>query len=173
MPLLCGTHTVILQTMSAAMLDLIIRAATTEDAQTIADFNVRLAIETEDLSLDQETVLQGVRSLLSDPSRGAYYVACAEGQIIGQIMHTREWSDWRNGDLWWIQSVYVHPDHRRRGVFRSLHAHLLGLAERDPEVVGLRLYVERENDAARATYKGLGMTQTRYRVMQQLFGDRG
>ena len=77
--------------------------------------------------------------------------------------------DWRNGDIWWIQSVYVHPDHRRLGVFRSLYAHLKALAESDPGVVGLRLYVEQENHAAQATYLGLGMTQTRYRVMQDLF----
>ena len=74
-------------------------------------------------------------------------------------MHTREWSDWRHGDIWWIQSVYVHPAHRRQGVFRSLYGHLQALAESDPDVVGLRLYVERENRTARATYSGLGMTQ--------------
>ncbi len=88
-------------------------------------------------------------------------------------MHTREWSDWRNGDIWWIQSVYVHPDHRRLGVFRSLYGHLQSLAESDPGVVGLRLYVEQENQAAQATYVGLGMKHARYRVMQDLFGERG
>ena len=87
------------------------------------------------------------------------------------MMHTREWSDWRNGDIWWIQSVYVHPDYRRQGVFRSLYGHLRTLAESDPGVVGLRLYVEQENQAARATYAGLGMSQAHYLVMQHLFGE--
>ena len=148
----------------------VIRSATVHDAETIADYNVRLAEETEETSLNPETVLRGVRALLSDETRGSYYVACAD-KIIGQMMHTREWSDWRNGDLWWIQSVYVHPDFRRQGVFRSLYAHLKTLAEADPEVVGLRLYVERENQTARATYKGLGMDQTPYLLMQHLFGE--
>ena len=112
-------------------------------------------------------------ALLSDRTRGAYYVACDDGPIVGQIMHIREWSDWRNGDIWWIQSVYVRPEHRRRGVFRSLYAHLKALAVSDPGVVGLRLYVEQENHGAQATYVGLGMTQTRYQIMQHLFGRSG
>ena len=151
----------------------VIRAARVDDLETIADFNARLAEETEDVLLDRETVVQGVRALLSDRTRGSYYVACADGRIIGQIMHTREWSDWRNGDIWWIQSVYVHPDHRRLGVFRSLYRHLKTLADSDPGVVGLRLYVERENQVAQATYAGLGMTPAPYLVMQHLFGGRG
>ncbi len=150
----------------------VIRAATIDDLETIADFNARLADETEDTSLDREMVRRGVGALLSDRSRGAYYVACDDGPIVGQIMHTREWSDWRNGDIWWIQSVYVRPEHRRRGVFRSLYAHLKALAASDPRVVGLRLYVEQENRGAQATYVGLGMKQTRYLVMQDLFGER-
>ena len=154
------------------MSECVVRAATVDDQDTIADFNARLAEETEDVSLDRETVVQGVRALLSDRTRGTYYVACTDGWIIGQIMHTREWSDWRNGDIWWIQSVYVHPDHRRRGVFRSLYAHLKTLATSDPGVVGLRLYVERENQAAQATYADLGMTPVPYLVMQHLFDGR-
>ena len=154
------------------MSDCVIRAATVDDLETIADFNARLAEETEDMSLDRETLRQGVRALLSDRTRGSYCVACTGGRVIGQIMHTREWSDWRNGDIWWIQSVYVHPDHRRLGVFRSLYGHLQSLAESDPGVVGLRLYVEQENQAAQATYVGLGMKHARYRVMQDLFGER-
>ena len=149
----------------------VIRSATVHDAETIADYNVRLAEETEETSLNPETVLRGVRALLSDETRGSYYVACAD-KVIGQMMHTREWSDWRNGDIWWIQSVYVHPDFRRQGVFRSLYRHLQALAEADPGVVGLRLYVERENHGAQATYANLGMTQAPYIVMQDLFGER-
>ena len=153
------------------MSDYVIRAATIDDLQTIADFNAGLAEETEDASLDRKTVLQGVQTLLSDRTRGSYFVACDESKIIGQIMHTREWSDWRNGDVWWIQSVYVHPDYRRRGVFRSLHRHLKTLAELEPGVVGLRLYVEQDNHVAQATYEELGMRYARYLVMQDLFGE--
>ena len=151
------------------MPDLLIRTATIDDAATIADFNTRLAEETEKTALDRETLFRGVQALLGDRTRGSYYVACADDTIVGQIMHTREWSDWRNGDIWWIQSVYVRLDHRRRGVFGSLYHHLKSLAESDPGVVGLRLYVEHDNLTAQATYERLGMAQARYRIMEALF----
>ena len=152
------------------MTELTIRAATADDLATIVDFNVRLAAESEDVSLDRDTLRRGVRGVLADAARGSYYVACA-GDIVGQMMHTREWSDWRNGDIWWIQSVYVHPDHRRRGVCRSLYAHLKARAAAAPDVVGLRLYVERENATAQAAYANLGMGRAGYLVMQDLFGE--
>jgi ribosomal protein S18 acetylase RimI-like enzyme len=154
------------------MSDHAIRAATIDDLQTIADFNTCLAEETEDASLVRETVVRGVQALLTDRTRGSYYVACDNDRMIGQIMHTREWSDWRNGDVWWIQSVYVHPDYRRRGVFRALHRHVKALAAVDPGVVGLRLYVEEDNHVAQMTYEGLGMNRARYVVMQDLFNER-
>ena len=147
-----------------------IRPATLEDLETIVDFNLRLAAETEDTELDRENVRRGVRALLADPAHGAYYVACKDG-IIGQMMHTREWSDWRNGDIWWIQSVYVHPDHRQQGVCRALYAHLRARAAADPGVVGVRLYVERDNARAQAAYAAFGMRPGGYLVMQDLFGD--
>ncbi len=146
-----------------------IRPATRDDAATLADFNLRIAAETEDTSLDLDLVTRGVRALLDDESRGRYYVACADGRIVGQIMHTREWSDWRNGDIWWIQSVYVRQDHRRRGVFKKLHEHVKSLAGSDPGVVGLRLYVDADNRGAQATYQRLGMTTGRYQLMEDLF----
>ena len=149
-----------------------VRRATLDDLETIVDFNIRLAAESEDIHLDRETVRRGVRGLLADAARGAYYVACGP-DIIGQMMHTHEWSDWRNGDIWWIQSVYVHPDHRRRGVCRALYEHLRERAAADPGVVGVRLYVERENSRAQATYAALGMRQGGYLVMQDLFGPGG
>lgn len=145
-----------------------IRPATLDDLEAIVDFNVRLAAETEDTDLDRETLRRGVRGLLEDAARGSYYVACDRG-IIGQMMHTREWSDWRNGDIWWIQSVYVHADYRRRGVCRALYAHLRARANADPRVVGLRLYVERENARAQAAYAAFGMGPGGYLVMQELF----
>ena len=152
----------------ASTMEHAIRPATLEDLEAIVDFNVRLAAETEDTELDRETVRRGVRGLLADGSRGAYYVACQRG-IIGQMMHTREWSDWRNGDIWWIQSVYVHPDYRRQGVCRALYAHVRARAASDPGVVGLRLYVERENARAQGAYAALGMRPGGYLVMQELF----
>ena len=152
------------------MTEFAIRRATDGDLETIVDFNARLAEESEGLLLDRATLRNGVQGVLSHTARGSYYVAY-DGGIVGQMMHTREWSDWRNGDIWWIQSVYVHPDHRRRGVCRSLYAHLKGLAAADPDVVGLRLYVERGNAAAQATYAGLGMQHAGYLVMQELLGE--
>ena len=129
--------------------------ATVDDLETIVDFNIRLAAESEDTRLDRETVRQGVRGLLADAARGAYYVAGAPG-IVGQMMHTHEWSDWRNGDIWWIQSVYVHPDHRRQGVCKALYEHIRERAAADPGVVGVRLYVERENARAQGDLRGAG-----------------
>ena len=154
------------------MTEFAIQRATDGDLETIVDFNARLAEEIEGLLLDRATLRNGVQGVLSRAARGSYYVAC-DGGIVGQMMHTCEWSDWRNGDIWWIQSVYVHPDYRRRGVCRALYAHLRGLAASDPGVVGLRLYVERENATAQATYARLGMQGAGYLVMQDLFsGDR-
>ncbi len=151
------------------MTQFVIRSATSDDAATIADFNLRIAAETEDTSLDRDLVTRGVRALLDDGSRGRYFMACADQLVIGQIMHTREWSDWRNGDIWWLQSVYVRPDHRRRGVFKLLHEHVKALAASDPGVVGLRLYVDGDNHVAQATYERLGMTAARYHIMEDLF----
>ena len=155
------------------MSDFSIRPATLGDLNAIVDFNVRLADESESTLLDRATLRDGVREVLSNAARGSYYVACGGGVIVGQMMHTREWSDWRNGDIWWIQSVYVHPDHRRRGVCRALYEHLKALTAADPGVVGLRLYVERENAVAQATYAGLGMRMAGYLVMQDLFEAAG
>ena len=147
-----------------------IRPAEISDAETIADFNCQLAGETEDKALDAETVRHGVQALLEMPSRGRYFVAEIDGQIVGQIMHTFEWSDWRNGDIWWIQSVFVHSDFRRRGVFSLLSNHLERLARQTPGVVGIRLYVENENGRAQQTYSSLGYDQAGYLVMERMFG---
>lgn len=148
-----------------------IRAATINDAETIVEFNCRLAAESEDKRLNPETVRLGVHALLSDARRCRYFLACTgAGRIAGQLMHTFEWSDWRNGDIWWLQSVYVDPEFRRQGIFRKLSQHLEQLAESSPGVVGLRLYVENENHHAQATYQSLGFTEPGYRVMERLFG---
>lgn len=146
-----------------------IRDATRADRDTIADFNSRLCEETEGGPLDSDIIRPGVAALLDDASKGRYWVAEVDGRIVGQIMITHEWSDWRNGTLWWIQSVYVHAEYRRRGIFSALYRHVEALAEATPGVVGLRLYVEQNNARAQQTYARLGMSDTNYRVMQRLF----
>jgi ribosomal protein S18 acetylase RimI-like enzyme len=151
---------------------LTIREALDGDTTQIAEFNSRLAFETEGMRLPPDIVNPGVAAMLSDRSKGRYWVAEMDGRVIGQIMVTYEWSDWRNGMIWWIQSVYVHGDHRRSGVFSALYRHVESLAREDPGVCGIRLYVERENVRAQRTYESLGMTNTDYQVMQSMFtGD--
>lgn len=124
----------------------------------------------EGKSLLPETVRAGVAALLADPRKGRYFVACVEGRVVGQLMHTFEWSDWRNGDIWWLQSVYVAPEFRRRGVFQRLFKRLLQEAEADSGVVGVRLYVEEDNHRAQEAYRRMGLREAGYRVMERMFG---
>lgn len=147
-------------------IEITIRQAELADATVIADFNARLARETEELHLDPERLMAGVRALLRDPAKGLYYVALANGAIVGQVMITYEWSDWRNGNLWWLQSVYVAEAFRRQGVFRQLFEHLKRLASAQPEVRALRLYMHADNARARRSYEGLGMRATHYQVFE-------
>ena len=139
-----------------------IRRATPTDAGFIVESNVAMARETEGLALDVDVVRSGVAAVLADPSLGFYLVAEIEGNLAGQLMVTYEWSDWRNGLFWWIQSVYVHPDHRRRGVYRALDAHVRAEAMRDGSVCGLRLYVDRDNHVAQSVYASLDMQHSHY-----------
>ncbi len=143
-----------------------IRPANPSDVACIAAFNIAMAWETEKLRLDTDTVQQGVNSVFSDAAKGQYIVADLGGSTVGCLMITHEWSDWRNGDIWWIQSVYVDPDHRRKGVFKSLYRHVEAIA-RKAGVVAIRLYVEHDNASGKATYQKLGMSMTHYDVMQQ------
>lgn len=151
--------------------DFTIRGAELTDARTIVEFNINLAKETEDKDLDPAILDPGVRELLSNPHRGRYFVAVHEGKVIGQLMHTYEWSDWRNGEIWWLQSVYVHLDFRRQGIFKQLLEHLAQLAKANTNVVGLRLYVENDNSAAQSTYIDLGFTDPGYKVFETVFND--
>lgn len=146
-----------------------IRQAFAADVATIADFNIALCRETEGRELDPATVREGVRRFVSEPARGRYFVALIGGEVVGQTAHTFEWSDWRNGEIWWIQSVYVHPLHRGHGVFRALFAHIKELGGIDNECCGIRLYMERENDNARQSYRRLGLSETGYEVFELLF----
>lgn len=146
-----------------------IRQAVSTDVENIADFNIALCKETEERDLDRLTVLEGVRRFVSEPARGRYFVAMIAGEVAGQTAHTFEWSDWRNGEIWWIQSVYVHPRHRGRGVFRALFTHIKELGRTDTDCCGIRLYMERENDGARSSYRRLGFSETGYEVLELLF----
>ena len=142
------------------------RNAESRDLDLIAVGNAAMALETEHKLLDPATVRAGVQAAFDDPARGRYFVAEIDGQVVGQIMITYEWSDWRNGVFWWIQSVYVAPAARRKGVFRALYGHVERLAKATPAVCGLRLYVEHDNMRAQRTYLGCGMVDAGYRVME-------
>ncbi len=146
-----------------------VRLAVLADWEIIADYNSRLALETEGKKLDASTIAAGVQALLSNPQHGRYFVACVSDRIVGQMMHTREWSDWRNGEIWWLQSVYVQTEHRRSGVFRALFRHLEKLAESTPNVIGLRLYAEEHNSKAFEAYRSLGLGHAGYVVMERFF----
>lgn len=148
--------------------DITVRTATAEDIDLLARFNARMADETEDKTLDPETVRAGVQALFDDPARGFYLVAVRDEEVVGSLMITPEWSDWRNGVFWWIQSVYVRPEARRTGIYRALHHAVRERAEVSDDVCGLRLYVERSNEAARETYEALGMTETSYRMYEEM-----
>ncbi len=155
-----------------------IQPATLTDASVIAAFNVALAAESEHLALDPPTVEAGVTAVLRDAAKGRYFVARsvdtaagnapddAAGLVVGQILITYEWSDWRNGQMWWVQSVYVDPDHRRRGIFRALLEHVLEAAAAAGVAI-VRLYVEQNNSPARATYTSLGLKDAGYLVMER------
>ena len=145
-----------------------IRKAEPGDAPAIVEFNRRLAWETEKKQLDPAILERGVIRVLADPAGGFYLVADAGDDIIAQLMVTFEWSDWRNGWFWWLQSVYVREDHRRSGVFRSLFDELVKRARAAGDVVGLRLYVENDNHRAQATYERLGLAGTGYSVREWL-----
>ncbi|MFM7151457.1 MAG: N-acetyltransferase family protein [Gemmataceae bacterium] len=145
----------------------LVREALESDVQTIVEFNRLLAWETEEKSLDRDRLFSGVCAVIRNPARGKYYLAGENSDVFGQLMITTEWSDWRNGWFWWIQSVYVREHARKKGVFRLLYEHVIQLAQRQGDVVGIRLYVERENQKAQATYYRLGMTTTSYLLLEK------
>ncbi len=146
-------------------MNLTLRRATLADAEVVAEYNAALAWESEQKKLDPAILARGVQAVLADPQKGFYTVAERAGEVIGQVLVTFEWSDWRNGWYWWIQSVYVREDARRGGVFRTLYEHIQATALADPTVIGLRLYVEHNNQRARQTYQALGMVEEGYLLM--------
>lgn len=143
-----------------------IRDATAADIDIIADGNCKLAWESEAKTLDPAVTRAGVSAAISDPGgRGPYYLACDGGDVIGQCQITREWSDWRNRWIWWLQGVYVRADRRGTGVFRALYEHVQAQARISGDVFAIRLYVERDNQLARAVYRKLGFAVEHYDMM--------
>jgi GNAT superfamily N-acetyltransferase len=146
---------------------LMIRHAERSDIGALVEWNAAMAWETEQKHLDTHVLMRGVTAVFDEPRRGFYLVAEREGRAVGCLLVTYEWSDWRNGDFWWIQSVYVVPEARRGGVFRTLHTEVAQRAS-DAGAVGLRLYVETENRRAQSTYQQLGMTECHYLMYEQM-----
>jgi GNAT superfamily N-acetyltransferase len=145
-----------------------VRAALPDDADRLIDFQLAMAAETEGLALEPERIARGVRAVFADRSRGVYWVAEEAGRIVGMLLTTPEWSDWRAGWVLWIQSVYVIPEARGQGVFRDMYAHQKARVESDPELCGLRLYVDRRNRSAAAVYERAGMSREHYEMFEWL-----
>ena len=139
----------------------LIRQAIPGDAQVIIGFQQKMAWETENISLPAETVTKGVYAVFADPLKGKYFVAETDGKVVASLLITYEWSDWRNRNVWWFQSVYVQPEFRRQGIFRKMFTFIRNKAEEE-EAAGLRLYVETNNARAKETYEALGMKTGHY-----------
>ncbi|GAB2197577.1 GNAT family N-acetyltransferase [Sessilibacter sp. MAH4] len=144
-----------------------IRQGQLPDLQTLVDFNQAMALETEGKELDSSILTAGVTELLKNPSRGFYLVATQNDVVAGSLMITKEWSDWRNKEFWWIQSVYVAEPFRRQGVYKQLYAAVKEIAETQGNVCGYRLYVEKENTTAQKTYQNLGMHESYYLMYEE------
>lgn len=146
-----------------------VRPATLADLDVLVRFSAAMARETEGRALELKRLRKGVRAVLASERHGRYLVAESGAAVVGQLLLTSEWSDWRNGVFWWIQSVYVEPSARRRGVYQTLHKHVVRDARERGDVCGVRLYVEKDNRRARTAYTSLGMTATAYRIYEQDF----
>ena len=144
-----------------------VRKAVPDDLPAIVEFQINMAWETERLALSPETVMNGVKAVFDKPNKGQYWVAADNDRVIASLLITYEWSDWRNTDIWWIQSVYVIPEFRRKGVFRKMYSHIKTEAEKQ-NIAGLRLYVETNNVAAQKTYEAVGMKSEHYRLYEWL-----
>ena len=143
-----------------------IRVAKQRDVTSLVNFNQLMASETENKMLDQATLEKGVGNLINDTNKGFYLVAEINHQVIGSLMVTTEWSDWRNATFWWIQSVYIVPEYRRKGIYAKLYTHVKALAEQQ-NVCGFRLYVEKDNEIAQKTYLSLGMLESHYLMFEE------
>jgi GNAT superfamily N-acetyltransferase len=147
-------------------MNITVRIAAAADSTIIAEYNAMMAKETEGIELDRERLRKGTEALIADSSKGIYYLAETDGKVVGQLMITYEWSDWRNATFWWIQSVYILREYRKQGVFRKLYQYVESLALTHGDVCGLRLYVDDANKSAQKTYEALDMKQSHYRMME-------
>src|SRR5438552_3574259 len=143
-----------------------IRDAAAHDAATVVDFQLAMARETEEVGLDRDVVTHGVKAVFDDRSRGRYFVAEQDGRVVASLLITYEWSDWRNGVVWWIQSVYVRPEMRKQRIYAGLYEHVKRIASADGSVKGIRLYVDRRNTLAQDVYRRLGMNGDHYLVFE-------
>ena len=146
--------------------EITIREARRADIETLVGFNAAMATETEGKSLDLATLIGGTTSVFDDPQKGFYLMAEVDGSVVGSLLVVYEWSDWRNSTFWWIQSVYVRQDWRRKGVYRMLHDRVHQAARSRPDVCGIRLYVDQDNLPAQATYTSLGMSKSHYDLFE-------
>lgn len=144
-----------------------IRVATLQDLAALVDFNQSMALETEKKQLATAILNKGVGALIADPTKGFYLVAEQNSRVVGSLMVTTEWSDWRNAVFWWIQSVYIVPQCRRQGIYGLLYSKVKELAQQNGNVCGFRLYVEKENLVAQRTYEALGMEQSHYLMYEE------
>ncbi|MBI1768513.1 MAG: GNAT family N-acetyltransferase [Bacteroidetes bacterium] len=143
-----------------------VREANEKDIPHLLDFQSKMALETENITLDTGSLTFGVNRLFKDPTKGRYYVAEENDKVIGCLMTTYEWSDWRNGTVLWIQSVYVPKDHRGKGVYKSLYEHIKQIVNEDPDLRGIRLYVDKSNHDAKQVYSNLKMNGEHYEVFE-------
>lgn len=144
-----------------------IRIALQKDINSLVDFNQNMALETEQKQLDTTVLTRGVGALVSDPNKGFYLVAEHNERVVGSLMVTTEWSDWRNAVFWWIQSVYIVPQYRRKGIYAQLYAKVKELAKQQGNICGFRLYVEKDNSIAQSTYETLGMHESHYLMYEE------
>jgi len=149
---------------------MIIRQANLTDSESIVDFQLSMALETEQLKLDKPTVVKGVAAVMADTSKGIYYVAEINGQVVGSLLTTFEWSDWRNGTVLWIQSVYVRPENRKKSVFSALYKHVRDLVAGSNNLRGIRLYADKTNTSAHSVYEHLGMSAEHYQMFEWMKG---
>ena len=150
---------------------IIVRNANKDDINTIVNFNSAMAMETEHKSLDIDTIHDGVKKLLNHSEHGFYLIAESDSVPVGQLMITKEWSDWRNGEFWWIQSVYIHPDYRKNNIYRKLYDEVIKSAKESENVCGIRLYVDKNNNKAQKVYSKLGMKESKYIFFEKDWSD--
>ncbi|MDP3643731.1 MAG: GNAT family N-acetyltransferase [Bacteroidota bacterium] len=151
---------------------MIIRQANDKDSASIVEFQLAMAMETEQLQLHEPTVIKGVAAVLDDTSKGIYYVAETDGKVVGSLLTTFEWSDWRNGTVLWIQSVYVRPEFRKRSIFSRLYKHIQELVVSNSDLRGIRLYADKNNTSAHGVYEHLGMTAEHYQMYEWMKNEQ-